>query len=194
MKKLLCGLLMLALALSMAYAEDTAETVVYVSIANGTLMTALAPVSVSDIDEDGALTINDALYLAHELYFEGGDGYASAMSDWGLSLTKLWGVENGGSYGYYVNNVSAMSLADPVQDGDTVYAFVYTDTAAWSDTFCYFDAEFRTAGAGDEVTLTLCAAGFDENWTPVTLPVAGAVITINGEATEYVTDETARSP
>ena len=31
--------------------------------------------------------------------------------------------------------------------------------------------------------------GFDENWNPVTLPVTGAVITVDGEKTDLVTDE-----
>jgi hypothetical protein len=31
--------------------------------------------------------------------------------------------------------------------------------------------------------------GFDENWNPVTLPVKGAVITVNGKKTDLVTDE-----
>ena len=39
------------------------------------------------------------------------------------------------------------------------------------------------------MTLTLSAAGYDENWAPVTSPLAGAVITVNGEKTESVTDE-----
>ena len=95
-------------------------------------------------------------------------------------------MENGGSYGYYVNNTAAMSLADPVADGDFINAFVYTDLTGWSDVYCFFDAETVAPG---EVTLTLSAAGYDENWAPVTSPLAGAVITVNGEKTESVTDE-----
>lgn len=48
---------------------------------------------------------------------------------------KLWGTENGGSYGYYVNNVSTWSLTDPVDEGDYVNAFVYTDLTTWFDTY-----------------------------------------------------------
>ena len=74
-------------------------------VANGGLELANSEVTVTDIDGDGALTINDALCAAHESYFKGGAaaGYASEMSDYGLMLTKLWGIENGGSYGYYVH-------------------------------------------------------------------------------------------
>lgn len=190
MKKMVSMLLaaLLVMALVPAMGEETAAPVVYVTIANGELVAAQVAVELKDTDEDGALTIADALYLAHEAVFEGGAeaGFSAVMGDYGLMIAKLWGVENGGSYGYYVNNAMAMGLADPVQDGDQVNAYVYTDTVSFSDAYCFFDV--FTAAAGD-VTLTLSAAGFDENWAPVTLPVAGAVITVNGEKTEIVTDE-----
>ena len=77
---------------------------VYVTVSNGTLMLTSRAVSVTDVDGDGALTINDALVLAHDAAYEGGSaaGYASATGTYGLAITKLWGVENGGSYGYYI--------------------------------------------------------------------------------------------
>ncbi len=186
----LCAALLLGVAGIPTYAADS-ETV-YVSIADdkGALVLPYQPVTVTDIDGDGALTINDTLYAAHMTYYDGGsDGYGSAQSDWGLSLTKLWGIENGGSYGYYVNNASAMSLADPVSAGSYVAAFVYTDTTAFSDTYCYFDAQQATdATVGGSVTLTLSAAGFDENYAPITSPVANAEITIDGNGTGIYTD------
>ncbi len=167
-----------------------ADVVVYVTIANGDVKLAQEPVTVKDIDNDGALTINDALYLAHEAKYKGGAaaGYGSAQSQWGLSLTKLWGVENGGSYGYYVNNASAMGLADPVKNGDYVNAFVYQDTTAFSDKYAYFDQEIVTGNTGKNITLTLSAAGYDANWAPVTLPVANATVTVDGKKTSYKTD------
>lgn len=166
------------------FAADSVN--VYVTISNGSLALAQKSVNVTDIDADGALTINDALYCAHEQYYDGGAsaGYSSVTSDYGLSLTKLWGVENGGSYGYYVNNASAMSLADTVSGGDFINAYVYTDTTAFSDTYCYFNTNFAS---GSDITLTLSAAGYDENWNSVVLPVAGAVITVNGTDTAFVT-------
>lgn len=168
-----------------AFAADSAQ--VYVTIANGSLMMAQQPVTVTDTDGDGALTINDALYCAHEAGYSGGAaaGYGSAVSDYGMSITKLWGVENGSGFGYYVNNASAMSLTDAVKDGDFVNAFVYTDTTAFSDVYCYFDAHTVTAG---QVTLTLSAAAYDENWNPVVKPVEGAEITIDGKAAGFITD------
>ncbi|MBE6939037.1 MAG: hypothetical protein E7460_10950 [Ruminococcaceae bacterium] len=173
-----------------AMAED-AGTTVYVTIADSELKIAHESVNVTDTDGDGVLTINDALYLAHEAYYIGGaeKGYASFTGDYGLAISKLWGNESGTGFGYYVNDASAFSLADPVSNGDKVVAFVYTDTVAYSDTYCFFDKSALDADKGETVTLTLSAAGYDENWNPVTLPLAGAVITLDGEETEFVTDE-----
>lgn len=172
-----------------AFAEGESANV-YVTVANGTLVLTQESITVTDIDGDGALTVNDALYCAHEAKYEGGAaaGYGFAEGDYGLALTKLWGVENGSGYGYYVNNASAMGLTDIVLDGDYINAFVYTDTTYFSDSYCFFDVNTKAAVSGTEFTLTLSAAGYDENWAPVVVPVEGAVITVDGVATEYKTD------
>lgn len=179
-----------AKAAGMLISAKPADVVVYVTITNGDVKLAQEPVTVKDIDNDGALTINDALYLAHEAKYTGGAaaGYGSAQSQWGLSLTKLWGVENGGSYGYYVNNASAMGLADPVKNGDYVNAYVYQDTTAFSDKYTYFDKEVVTGNTGKNITLTLSGAGYDANWAPVTVPIANATVTVDGKKTSYKTD------
>ncbi|MBO6231542.1 MAG: hypothetical protein J6O50_13360 [Ruminiclostridium sp.] len=195
MKKIVSAAAVLA-AMSMLSVSAFADVYVTISDDSGKLVVALEPTELSDADGDGKLTVNDALYNAHEALFDGGAaaGYGSESGDYGLMLTKLWGVENGGSYGYYVNNASAMSLADEINDGDTVNAFVFTDTAAFSDTYCYFDSnriDCSDSAPDSSVTteLTLTAATFDENWAPISVPVAGATITINGEKTDFVTDE-----
>ncbi len=173
-------------------AKAVATADVYVTIADGQGKLAVAQklVTVSDLDDDGVLTIHEVLYAAHEAYYEGGAaaGYGAEVSSYGLSMTKLWGVENGGSYGYYVNNASAWSLGDAVNSGDYVNAFVYTDLTAWSDTYCYFDVHTASATQGDTVELMLTAAGYDASYNPIAIPVEGATITINGVATEYTTD------
>ena len=182
----LCALLALALC-----GAAVAETV-YVTIADGQgqLVMVNAAIDVTDVDADGALTINDALYAAHEAAYEGGAeaGYAAADAGYGLSISKLWGEENGGSYGYYLNDVSAYSLLDPVADGDYLNAFVYTDLEAWSDLYCTFGYREVVADAGANIKLTLNMMTFDENWNPVSLPVEGAILTIDGEDSEVVTD------
>ncbi len=168
----------------------TAEVFVTVSDKDGKLALALEPITVTDTDNDGTITVDEALCAAHEAKYEGGAtaGYASTSTEWGLSLTKLWGEENGGSYGYYVNHTSPGSLAGEVKDGDTINAFIYTDLTTWSDTYCYFDKNTVNCTVGEEISLVLTYAGYDESWNPVTLPVEGAIITIDGIPTEYQTD------
>ena len=167
-----------------AFADGVTVTV---TICSGAPVLACLPVTVTDTDGDGALTINDALACAHEAAYEGGAaaGYGSERSEYGISMTLLWGIDNGGAYGYYLNDMMAMSLSDAVNDGDRINAYVYTDTVAWSDMYTWFEAVNEQDGS---VTLKLLGAGFDENWAPVSLPVESAAITLNGEMTEYVTD------
>lgn len=191
MKKFLSLLLAMLMLVSLTASAETAPTV-YVSISDdaGALVLAYAPVALADADGDGALTICDALMLAHAAYYPAGaEGFLAEDSQWGLSLYRLWGIENGGSYGYCLNDASAWSLVDPIQAGDHVKAYVYTDVLAFSDTYAYFAAPVATAAANAEVALTLSAAGYDEAWNPVTLAVPGATLTVNGEKTETVTDE-----
>lgn len=185
MKKLLGIVLVFVLLCGSAFAETVS---VVISDDQGKLVMAGEAVSCSDIDSDGALTLYDALVCAHDLSYDGGAeaGFAAQDQGYGLSMSKLWGIENGGSYGFYVNNASAYSLLDPVADGDTICAYAYTDLEAWSDTFCFFDAAvIETSGAFE---LALTAQGYDADWNPVHVPVSGAVITANGEDTAFITD------
>lgn len=163
---------------------------VYVTIANGDLKLSNQVVMVYDLDGDGVFTIDEVLYAAHEDYFKGGAaaGYASSNSDYGLMLTKLWGVENGGSYGYYVNNASAWSLADPVKEGDYVNAFVYSDLEKFSDIYCYFDQRFDHFEE-PKGEYTLYGVYFDDNYTPYSAPIKNAAILVDGKKTSVKTDK-----
>ena len=188
---LLVALLLICQSVMPAFAQDATTVYVTISDGEGKLVLSHAAVSVTDVDEDNQLTIHDTLYCAHEQYYPGGAqaGYLAETSAWGLSLMKLWGVENGGSYGYYLNNASPQGLTDSVGDGDTVKAFVYTDTATFSDTFSYFDQDKITLEEAGEVTLTLQSVSFDyETFTPVVTPIAGAKIFVGGQDTGVVTD------
>ncbi len=192
MKKFLVSLLTLAMLLTLTvFAEDAAPTVqVSISDDTGALVLAYQPVTVTDADGDGALTICDALAAAHAAYHpDGASAFVAEDTEWGKSLYVLWNVDNGGSYGYMLNDVSPMSLLDPIKDGDHVKAYAFTDLTAWSDTYCYFALPAVSAAKNGEIPLTLSAAAFDENWMPIVVPVQGAVITVNGKKTDLVTDE-----
>lgn len=190
MKKLLVLLTVLLMALTTTAAAQESVNV-YVSITDDTGALALAyqTVAVTDADADGALTISDALAAAHAANHENGvDAFGTAVTEYGLSMTRLWGVENGGSYGYCLNDASAWSLLDPVAEGDHVKAYAFTDLTAWSDTYSYFAAPAVNAKVGETVELVLSASGYDASFAPITLAVADAVITVDGAATEIRTD------
>lgn len=190
MKKTLVFLMALLMVFS-ATAFAAEDVHVYVSITDdtGALVMAYESVAVTDADADGVLSIGDALTAAHVAGHENGaEALGIAATEYGLSMTRLWGVENGGSYGYCLNDGSAWSLLDPVAEGDHVKAYAYTDLAAWSDTYSYFAAPAVEIRAGEAVELVLNASGYDASFAPVTLAVADAVITVDGIVTEVKTD------
>ncbi len=190
---ILISVLLLAVTLSSFVFAENEPVKAFVTISNGKgeIVVAYAEVEVTDADNDGQITVCDALFTAHEKYYQGGAeaGFAAINSEYGLSLSKLWGEENGDSYGYFLNDTACMSLADPVKTGDSLYAYVYTDLTAWSDTYSYFDIHTKQGKAGDKLELTLSCAGYDADWKPIVMPVSGAIITVDGKDTDIVTDE-----
>ena len=137
MKKILSTLLALAMLVSLtAFAEEAPTVYVSITTDSGALVLAYVPVAVSDADGDGALTICDALVCAHTMYHpDGAAAFVAEDTEWGKSLYVLWGIDNGGSYGYMLNDASPMSLLDEVKPGDHVKAYAYTDLTAWSTFF-----------------------------------------------------------
>lgn len=200
-RKAIAFVLMLAMLFSIVptavWAEtggnDTETTTAYVTIANkGNLVVTHEAIEISDVNKNGYTDIDDALYAAHEAKYPGGAtaGYATANSQWGLSLAKLWGDESY-NFGYWVNNGSAWGLTDAVINGDHVVAFVnqhaWTQDEPWSDTYSYFNTDAITTTASS-LSLTLYKAGYDENRNSVFSPLANADITINGDPPKYTTD------
>lgn len=189
MKKFLSMLLVVLLCTMPALADETAQVYVSISDDTGALILAYEAIAVTDADADGVLTICDALICAHAAKHENGaEAFCAEETEFGLSMLKLWGVENGGSYGYYLNDASAWSLLDPVAEGDHVKAYAFTDLAAWSDVYSFFAVPAAEVAVGAELALSLSAAGYDEAWNPVTLAVEGATITVNGETCGVITD------
>ncbi len=178
-----------ACAMSVSAEETTTAYVTIVDV-NGDIVVPAKNLHVTDTDGDGVHTIHDALYLAHEACYDGGaaDGYAVSRTEYGLGITKLWGTEQGSGYGYCVNDKSAMSLDDPISHAARITAFVYTDTVNFSDTYSFFDISDISTSTGETYEFTLSANSYDVSWNPIVVPVEGAVITIDGERTEYVTD------
>ena len=183
-----------ALSIS-AYADaEVAEVKVTVCPGTGNVPVVYEDINVGDADGDGAITVNDALITVHNEKFEGGAdaGYATAEGDYGAMITKLWGIENGGAYGYYINNNMAYALTDPLNDGDRLNAYVYSDAVGYSDVYCFFgngDTEIDASPDDEPLQLTLSGIGFDESWNTVVVPIVGAEITVDAIPTGFVTDD-----
>lgn len=193
-KRIMSALLVMLMCVSMLAftgcgSKKTESVKVYVTLSDaGKLAEVYKEVEAEDTDGDGVISISDAIACGNKAVSGSADGYAAEKSDYGLTITKLLGVENGGSYGCYVNNTFVTSLADAVKEGDHVYAYTYKDLTAWSDAYSYFDKAAVKAESG-EVTLKLSCIAFDESYNPVEAPVSGAVITVDGKETGTVTGE-----
>ena len=128
-------------------------------------------------EEDGEISVDDVLRAAHkEFYKDGEDGYASGETQYGLSVTKLWG-DTSGAFSYWNENASCMSAADAVSENGHVVAFVYKDQTYWSDSYAKFGSFDYEASTHTELNVTLTTAGYDGNWNTVFEPCAGATIT-----------------
>lgn len=143
-------------------------------IPEGTGDTTIAQVPVTVIDQNGnnIFDIDDALFALHEAYYNGDTtpGYSSEEGAYGLGITRLWG-DTSGSYGYYVNNKSALSLVDQVQGGDYISAFVYSDGLNWSDSYTKFDTFTKTSALGEDINLDLEKGGYEAgafSWSDLT--------------------------
>ena len=180
-----------AFALASFAAEESVEVMVTIAN-NGAPVVYNVNVDVTDVDDDGSITINDALVITHSQYYsEGVNGYETANSQYGLGITKLWGNTNNGSFGYYVNNASAWNLTDALVDGDYLYAFCYKDATSWTDSYAYFDYGIISDATADtpyilklnKLVYNYETYAFDE------VPVANAIITIDGADTEFTTND-----
>lgn len=176
-----------------ALPEEPARVYVTVADATGTLALAHAEVPLLDADADGVLTVYDALQNAHDAYFDGGAdaGFSPEQTDAGLLVKRLWG-EEAGRYSLYLNHMAEDDLLAPIRDGDLLCAVVRADLAGDGGLYCYFDAPRASVSGSQELTLTLSAAGYDEEGLPAVLPVPDAVICIDGRDTAFMTDEAGR--
>lgn len=184
-------LIFITMTVTVFGAEESKTAFVTISDENGKTVLALEPITLKDTDGDGKITLNDVLYEAHEEKYEGGAeaGYKSAETEFGISLVKLWGCENGGSYSYYVNNTSSFGLTDEISNGDIINAFIYTDTVGFTDTYVFFETSFTEAVSGENIVLSVYKSGYDEEWNPITLPCADAEITVDSIPVGIFTDK-----
>ena len=78
-------------------AADSIDVYVTINAPTGNwVIPAQTKVTVTDYDNDGKLTITDALKITHENYcIDGAAGFETAEGQYGPMVTKCWGIENG---------------------------------------------------------------------------------------------------
>lgn len=154
-KRILSLLLSLTLVLGLlpagVLAADNNSITVYVSVSkDGAFVTgkndtgiAYVPVEVTSPTP----TINDAFVQLHETYYNG-DSEAPYVVNKQGGITSFWGnsavPEHILDLGYYLNNVSAYSPNDEIEDGDTLSVFFYQDATVdghltYYDCYSYFE-------------------------------------------------------
>ena len=185
MKKNLLRVFCLMLVLTMlagllpALAADEISVFVNVSAGGHTALTKDGkPAVMMEVKVPEGSTIEDAIIAAHKAYCpEGAKGWQKAESDWGMSMTMIWGYGDGVG-AYYVNGVMpwVQSWEYPATDGDCVDLILYGDTMDWSDSYAQFDQRSAILVAGESLTLTLTHDVFDENWTAQPTALAGATV------------------
>ena len=130
--------------------EPAKDAAVYVTVSNrGELGMAYEEVTVSDLNQDGKLSVDEALYAAHTVY---GKGYASENG----TVTKLWDVETT-NVSFFVNHepISTDVSADTIRNGDYLVASVDEDVANDYDKYSRFHVMEKSVDAGKEFILTL---------------------------------------
>lgn len=162
---------------------------IFVTIAaEGEIVLGYQKLTPVDLDSDGDISVKEALISAHEQFFGGGakEGFSTATGEWGEYISKLWGIENGGAYGYYIDDAPAMTLDDSVPVGSYLYACAYKDAANYSDVYTCFQELTRS---DDSITLIVTMGVFEEDGSFGLSHLSGAKISVDGEETDLVTDE-----
>jgi len=195
-KRILSMILVLVMILSAipVFAENT-DITVFLSVSkygeiveskDGDAM-AYVPVALSGKD---SYCLDDVFLEAHTTYYtDGTEGYVSSEGDYGLAIDKLWG-DTSKKFGYQINGgeESVMGLSHTVENGDYIDACIYKNAYPDTESYTKFDMIKSEAYCDETFTLTLLVSGYDENWNMVFNPCDGATVTINGNATEIITD------
>ena len=191
---LLCFVMLFGTITLPANAED-ATTTVYVTLsrygeilsdADGEFL-ACVPVALCEENPD----LDTVLRQFHATYHENGeDAYSSYEGEYGTAINMLWEDESQ-LFGYQVNGgtESVYGLSHTVKHGDYVDVCIYENKYPETESYTKFDTYHLKSKVGEDVTLSLSIAGYDENWNTVFSPCPDTEITINGEPSGYTTDE-----
>lgn len=146
-----------------AHADEEEGITVYLTISDKGVIAkdndgkamAWREVEVTDSNNDGKYSFDEALVAAHEKY-NSADGYAGGSAGW---VTKLWGVETGSSS--FTNNDEPTDVVNeaPVEEGDYLVASINSDGVLYSDWASFFDKKEITVKTGEDFNLSLYGFG-----------------------------------
>ena len=150
----------------------------------------LREIQVTDRNGDGYYSLDEALAAAHADYApNGASDYAAGQSQWGYSVTKLWGREEGVGGFYRNDQLTAAVNEEILEQGDRVTVFTYKDLENWSDRYAYFTENKLTVQAGTEFTLTLKCYQNDEYWELENVAVSMAPLGIFNASGNYLGED-----
>ena len=158
-----------------AHAEANNDITVYFTISNNGVIAqdndgeamAWRPVKVTDLDENGEFTLDEALKAVHIMY-NSADGYSrDDTSGW---VTSLWGVTDAAGFSFFKNDLRTNIVTEElISNGDDLVASINQDGEIYADWAAYFDSHKKTVAVGE--TFTLSMKGFPAMTTNT--PVAG---------------------
>ena len=164
-KKALVMLLSLAMVYTFkampVYADETESGItVYLTVSDhGTIATAndgsamaWREVTVTDVNEDGHYTFDEALVAAHKAY-NSEDGFAVKSSGW---VDKLWGQTNDAGFSFIRNNETTDLVTEAeIAEGDHLVASSNKDELLYLDWASFFDKYDTEVTAGETFTLNM---------------------------------------
>ena len=113
------------------------------------------PFTAKDIDENGEITVDEALIAAHKKY-NAASGYQ--VTDYGTysAVTRVWGVDTYNTL-FAVNHVglTAGVTTDTVKDGDHLSVSINKDNTYYADWYTYFTENKKEVAVGETFDLTL---------------------------------------
>ncbi len=112
-------------------------------------------VFVSDVNQDGRITMDEALGAAHFLYYkDGSDGYA--VSDAGM-VTRFWGKDTAGLLFFIDQEPLDKLVTDTVvENGSMITAAIMKDTTNWADWFATYGGQTNYQfEVGETITFTM---------------------------------------
>ncbi len=141
------------------------------------------------LSEKEEYTLNDVFDALHQNYYDGEEGYKTEIGDYGEYITRFFGDESG-NFVYQVN-FGAEDVWGPthiVKNGDNVDFCINKSFYPDTESYTKFSNKEAVAYVGDTVEFILEESEYTADGLTF-FPCTDALLTINGEETEALTNE-----